>query len=144
MKKLVWGAITLAWLGPAPLYAQVQSNDLNDLKARIFEANLAKQTFTDGLKFCKDLDGTTTFYFQARSRVLNLADYHRSLQNLAREQTFNPETKKPWTEQDANTHWEQAQKEAAKDKSNCDLIASLPFLEKKLQELQSKSQASDK
>ena len=73
-----------------------------------------------------------------------LDDFHRSLASLAKGQVFNPETHKPWTDQDANQRWDLAQKEAVRDKANCDLIASLPFLQKKLQELESQSQTSAK
>jgi hypothetical protein len=138
----VWGAVALALVAPTRGYAEDAA--INDLKTKIFDANMAKQTFVKGAKFCKDLDGTTNFYFELRDRVFNLQDYHRSLDSLAKEQSYNADTRRPWTEQDANARWDQAQKEAAKDKANCDLIASLPFLEKKLQELQGQSQSSDK
>jgi hypothetical protein len=139
MKGSGLGVAMLALALVAPTRGHADDTAINDLKAKIFDANMAKQTFVKGAKFCKDLDGTTNFYFEPRDRVLNLQDYHRALDNLAKEQTYNAETRRPWTEQDANARWDQAQKEAAKDKANCDLIASLPFLEKKLQELEGQS-----
>jgi hypothetical protein len=119
------------------------SAPLNAVKAKIFDANMAAQTLGKGAKFCTDMDGSTVFYFAARDRVLNLAEYHRSLENLAREGIFNPETKKPWSEQEASARWNAAQQEAVKDKSACDLIATLPALQKQLQDMQN-AQTSDK
>jgi hypothetical protein len=152
MKRLVWSAIAVSLTAASGLHAEdstttVLSNfnaPLNDVKAKIFDANLAMKAMGNGAKLCKELDGATNFYFAPRDRVLNLAEYHRSLENLAKESIYNPETKKPWSEQDANARWDEAQKEAAKDKTNCALILNLPDLQKQLQDLQSKSQASDK
>jgi hypothetical protein len=123
----------------APVRAQNQAQNqaVDDLKGKIFDARMAKQTFAGGLKFCNELDGKH-FYFQARDRVLDLEDYHRSLENLAKQQVFNPEKRRPWTEQDATERWEQVQKQAVSDQANCQLVASLPALEKQLDELEKK------
>jgi hypothetical protein len=40
----------------------------------------------------------------------------------------NAETRRPWTKQDADARWAQ--------QANCALVASLPFLQKKLDEVQ--------
>jgi hypothetical protein len=116
-----------------PLHAQTAA--INDLKGKIFDAKMAQQVFAAGLKHCSELDGTN-FYFQPRDRVLSLEEYHRSLANLATQGVFNPETKRPWTQEDANARWVQVQKQANSDKDTCALVASLPDLQKKLQELQ--------
>ncbi len=50
--------------------------------------------------------------------------------------------KKPWTQQEADTRWEQVRKQAAENKADCDLAASLPFLQKKLDDLQRQSSAA--
>jgi hypothetical protein len=121
---------------PSPARAQNQAAD--DLKGKVFDARMAKQTFAGGLKFCNELDGKH-FYFQARDRVLDLVEYHRSLENLAKQQVFNPEKHKPWTELDAAERWDQVQKQAATDQANCQLVASLPALEKQLNELEKKA-----
>ncbi len=84
-----------------------------------------RQTFAGGLRHCSELNGTN-FYFQPRDRVLNLDEYHRSLDNLALQHVFNPETHKPWNQQDADTRWAEVQKEAVQDRANCALVASLP------------------
>jgi hypothetical protein len=71
-----------------------------------------------------------------------LIEYHRSLDNLALQGVFNPETKRPWNQQDADARWEQVRKQALSDKANCALVASLPDLQKKLEELQRAATAS--
>ncbi len=116
-----------------PAYAQNAA--INDLKGKIFDAKMAQQTFAGGLKHCSELDGSN-FYFQPRDRVLNLDEYHRSLESLAMQRVFNPATKKPWSQEDADARWDEVRKQALSDKANCALVASLPDLQKKLDELQ--------
>ena len=141
MKRFACGAMALflmpACLTPLTL-ARAQNQAVDDLKGKIFDARMAKQTFAGGLKFCNELDGKH-FYFQARDRVLDLGEYHRSLENLAKERVFNPEKHRPWTDQDAAERWDLVQKQAASDQANCQLVASLPALEKQLDELVKKS-----
>ena len=133
MKRIACGAIAFALMPGSQLHAQ--TSKINDLKGKIFDARMAQKTFVNGLKFCKELDGST-FFFEPRNRVLNLQEYHQSLENLAREGVFNPETRRPWNEQDASARWLQVQQEAVRDKYNCELVASLPQLEKQLAELE--------
>jgi hypothetical protein len=128
----VAGALVAAGLA---MPARAQNAAIDDLKGKIFDARMAQQTFAGGLRHCKELNGTN-FYFQPRDRVLNLDDYHRSLDNLAMQGVFNPETHKPWTQQAAATRWAEVQQEAKKDQANCALVTSLPDLQKKLQALQ--------
>jgi hypothetical protein len=123
-----------------PLSAQPQNPVVNELKGRIFDAEMTEKTFANGLKFCHELDGKN-FYFEPRNRVLNLEDYHRSVENLAREHVFNPEARRPWNEEDAEARWKQVQNEALKDKANCEMISNLPQLHKQLEDLQ-KQQSS--
>ena len=118
--------------------ARAQNQAVDDLKGKIFDARMAKDTFAAGLKFCSELDGNH-FYFLARDRVVDLEEYHRSLENLAKGQVFNPETHKPSNEQDAAERWDFVQKEAARDQADCQLVASLPALEKQLDELEKNS-----
>ena len=108
--------------------------------ARFSPIMQAVQTFAAGLKHCDELDGTT-FYMQTRDRVLRLEDYHHSLDNLAAQGVFNPETKRPWNQQDADARWEVIKKEAATDQTTCALVASLPDLQKKLDDLQRQAAA---
>jgi hypothetical protein len=130
--SIVSMAIFLVSIVIMPLHAQTAA--INDLKGKIFDAKMAQQTFAAGLQHCSELDGTS-FYLQQRNRVLKLDDYHRSLDNLATQRVFNPETKRPWSQEDADARWEQVKKQALADQSNCGLVASLPDLEKKLEQL---------
>jgi hypothetical protein len=135
-RRAVW-VVLFAVLTSTPLYAQNAQNAdaINDLKAKIFDARLAERNFSAGLRHCSELNGTN-FYFEQRDRVLNLQDYRRSLDNLVTQGAFNPETRRPWNKQDAEARWAQVQKQATTDQANCAAVASLPFLEKKLKELQ--------
>jgi len=138
----VVGAVVVAIGAIAvPGALQAQTPAIDDLKGKIFDAKMAQQMFAAGLRHCSELDGTN-FYFQARDRVLNLTDYHRSLDSLAMQGVFNPETHRPWNQQDAETRWSQAQQQAAKDHANCALVASLPDMQKQLEQLQQQAAAS--
>lgn len=130
--------VLLAFMISSPLQAQT-SQAVNEIKAKIWEAQLAQRNFAAGLRHCSELNGTN-FYFTQRDRVLNLQDYRRSLDNLAAQGGFNPETRRPWTRQDADARWADVQKEAVTDQANCAAVASLPFLEKKLKEVEQQQQ----
>jgi hypothetical protein len=145
VRLLAYGALALCLIPFCSLRAQTPAaNDLkakvDDLKGKIFDARMVQRTFASGLKFCNELDGTN-FYFSPRNRVLNLEEYHRSLESLATAQAYNPQTRRPWTSQDANDRWEQVKKQALSDSQNCTLAASLPELENRLQELQQSTAA---
>jgi hypothetical protein len=131
-----WGAVPLGLMVASALHAQDAA--LEDLKAKIWEAELAQRNFAAGLRHCSELNGTN-FYFDPRDRVLNLQDYRRSLDNFVIQGAFNPETKRPWNKQDADARWAQVQKQAITDQANCAAAASLPSLQKKLKELQQQS-----
>jgi hypothetical protein len=136
--RILCGSIALCLI---PLgFARAQGLTINEVKGRIFDAKMLQQTFVNGLKFCSELNGNN-FYFPPRDRVLDLDEYHRSLENLARQQVFNPERKRPWTEEDATDRWEQVKRQATKDKENCQLVASLPDLQKQLTDME--KQAAD-
>jgi hypothetical protein len=111
VKPFACAAIALCLMTLTPARAQNQTVD--DLKGKIFDARMAQQTFASGLKFCSEFDGKH-FYLQV----------------------FNPEKHRPWTEQDAAERWDLVQKEAASDQADCQLVASLPALEKQLDELE--------
>jgi len=139
VRPIFLAALALGFSGAV----RAQTAEINDLKGRVFDAKMAQQTFVGGLPHCHELDGTN-FYFRQRDRVLNLEDYHRSLESLAQQRVFNPETKRPWSEEDAIARWEQVQKEAADDRTNCALVASLPELQKKLDDLQRQAASQNK
>jgi hypothetical protein len=111
------------------------STEVNDLKEKILEAELAQQNFAAGLPHCNELN-RTSFYFYQRDRVLSLQDYRRSLDNLVAEGAFNSDTRRPWNKRDADARWEQIQKQATTDQANCAAVASLPSLRQKLKELE--------
>jgi hypothetical protein len=113
---------------------------INELRGKIFDAKMMQQTFNKGLTHCSEFDGTN-FYFEQRDRVLNLQDYHRALNSLAQEGIFNPETKKPWDQAEADKRWAQAQQLAVTDRENCALVASLPDMQKRLAQLQTTAPA---
>ena len=118
-----------------------QTAAIDDLKGRIFDARMARQTFAGGLKYCEDLNGKS-FYFQVRNRILNLDEYFHSLENLVKAQVFNPQKRRPWTLEDAKERWEEVKKQAQEDKQRCELVRKLPEMEKQLQELQQNAAAS--
>jgi tRNA nucleotidyltransferase/poly(A) polymerase len=117
----------------APGHAQNQAID--DLKGKIFDAKMAREQLGTGARFCQDLNGKG-FYFHLRDRVLNLEEYLHSLENLAKAEVYNPEKKRPWSLQDAKERWEVVKQQAADDKQKCELMKSLPQMEKHLQELE--------
>jgi tRNA nucleotidyltransferase/poly(A) polymerase len=121
---------------------RAQNPAIDDLKGKIFDARLAQQTLGDALKHCGELNGKS-FYFRVRNRILDLEEYFRSLENLVKAQTFNPDKRRPWSLQDAKERWEAVKKQAQEDKEKCELVRSLPELEKQLQELQKNSAASE-
>jgi hypothetical protein len=133
--RFACSTIALVLILASPVRAE--SFTFNELKAKIFDARMALKTFVGGLRFCKELDGTN-FYYQPRNRVLNLEEYHQSLDNLVKAQVFNPEKRRPWNAEDANQRWEQVKKQAIEEKETCKLVALLPELEKRLEELQPK------
>jgi hypothetical protein len=137
--RMTFGGIVLGLMDLSPLHAQTAA--INDLKGKIFDAKMAQQTFAAGLRHCSELNGLT-FYYQTRDRVLNLEEYHRSLDNLALQGVFNPETKRPWNQQDADARWELVKREAASDQTTCELVASLPDLQKKLDDLERQAAAA--
>jgi hypothetical protein len=139
VKRILGGSIALCLI---PLgVAQAEGLTINEVKGRIFDAKMLQQTFANGLKFCNELNGSN-FYFPPRDRVLDLDEYHRSLESLAKQQIFNPERRRPWTAEDAADRWEQVKRQAAKDKENCQLVASLPDLQKQLADLEKNTDAT--
>jgi hypothetical protein len=131
IRSILWAA-PLALAVKGLLHAQ-DANAINDLKAKIWEAELAQRNFAAGLRHCSELNGTN-FYFYPRDRVLNLQDYRRSLDNLVIQGAFNPETKRPWNKQDADARWAEVQKQAITDQVRGGREPAISA--KKLEELQ--------
>jgi hypothetical protein len=122
--------------------SQAQTADINDLSGKISNAKMVQQTFTGGLQHCSEFNGAN-FYLQARDRVLNLEDYHRSLNSLILQQAYNYETRQPWDRREADKRWAEAQQLAITDITNCQLVASLPDMQKRLEELQQQPAAQN-
>lgn len=139
MKSIVCGAIAVCLNPFGPAIAQ--SPILDEVKAKISDAKMLKQTFAGGLKYCSDLNGSN-FYFAPRDRVLNLDDYHHSLESSAKQRAFNSEARRPWNDKDAADLWAAAQQQATSDKKNCELVASLPKLEKQLDDMEKNAAAA--
>jgi tRNA nucleotidyltransferase/poly(A) polymerase len=138
--RLIGCALALSLLPCASSFAQ--DSRINELKGKIFDARMAEKTFADGLRHCDELDGKS-FYLRVRNRILNLEEYLRSLESLAKSQSYNPEKRRPWSLQDAKEKWEQVKKEAEQDKQTCELVKSLPQLEKQLQDLENSAATSN-
>ena len=102
---------------------------------------MAQQTF-GGLKYCSELNGRS-FYFQLRNRILNLEEYFHSLESLVKSEVYNPAKRRAWTLEDAKERWEEVKKQAQEDKRKCELVQSLPKLEKRLQELQAAAEKKE-
>jgi len=136
IRSISWAA-PLALAVTGLLHAQ-DATALNDLKAKIWEAELAQRNFAAGLRHCSELNGTN-FYFDPRDRILSLQDFRRSLDNFVMQGAFNPVTRRPWNKQDADARWAQVRKQATTDQANCAAAASLPSLQKKLKQLQQQS-----
>jgi len=141
VRRLAFGAITLLLFPGSALHAQ--NPVIDDIKGKIFDAHMAQQMFAGGLKYCNELDGKS-FYYQVRNRFLNLEEFAHSMEALVKAQVFNPAKKRPWTLEDAKERWEEVKKQAQEDKQKCELIHSLPELEKRLEELQQRAAASVK
>ena len=120
---------------------RAQSQEIDDIKGKIFDAHMAQQTF-GGLKYCSELNGTS-FYFQLRNRILNLEEYFHSLEGLVKAEVYNPTKRRAWTLEDAKERWEEVKKQAQEDKRKCELVQSLPKLEKRLQELQAAAEKKE-
>jgi len=139
MTRTGWWTLLLGLMISSPLQAQT-SPAANEIKAKIWAAQLVQRNSAAALRHCSELNGTN-FYFAQRDRVLNLRDYRRSLDNLAAQGGFNPEARRPWNKQDADARWAQVQKDAVTDQANCATVASLPVLEKKLKEVEQQQQS---
>jgi hypothetical protein len=122
-------------LASAAASGSPQGPEIDAIKEKINDARMTQQMF-GGAKYCSELDGAS-FYLRKDDRVVNLEEYLRSLQSLVKAGRFNQAKRRPWTLEDAQEREEEAKKLTLEDKSKCELVVSLPKLEKRLQELQS-------
>jgi hypothetical protein len=141
VKRLAFGVCAMVLVPLSPL--QAQNPAIDDLKGKIFDAQMAQKMYADGLKHCSELNGKT-FYQRLHNRILNLEEYLQSLDNLVKAEVFNPEKRRPWSAADAKERQDAVKKEAQEDKARCDLVQSLPELQKQLQELEKNAATSEK
>src|SRR5262249_62418568 len=106
MTRIGLWALLLVLTASTPLNAQ-NSEALNDIKAKIWEAQLVQRNFAGGLRHCNEVNGTN-FYLEQRDRVLNLQGYRRSLDNLLAQGAYNPDTKRPRSKKGAEDPWAQS------------------------------------
>lgn len=118
-------------------YAEEPNPAVMTLKSDISAAQNIQRLFADGLPHCAVLNGTS-FYNSSQKRVIVLSELQTSLQNLVKDQVFNAKKGHPWSADDANESMKMAKTQADKDKYNCNLVAKLPELVKKLAELESR------
>jgi hypothetical protein len=123
--------VPLAW--PAVLHAEDPQllAKINGIKVEIIEAENIQKKFSAALKHCHLLDGKN-FYMQNQDRILNVEQYHKSLENLVKDRVFNPQKKGPWTGADAEDRLKVVEKMAEHDKYRCEIVAKLPALQKEL------------
>jgi TPR repeat protein len=116
-------------------------HEIDEIKEKIVDAHTARRMF-GGLKYCSELNGTS-FYSRLGDRVLNLEEYLRSLEGLVKAKDRNPAKQGPWTPEDAKERSEAVKRQAQEDKRKCELVQSLPRLEKRLQELQAAAEKKE-
>jgi hypothetical protein len=117
------------------------SPQIDAIRGKIDNARMVQQTF-GGLKYCSELNGTS-FYFPQRDRIFNLEEYSRSLESLVKTGSYNQPKRRVWTPEDAKEREEAVKRLAQEDKRKCELVLSLPELEKRLQELQAAAAKKD-
>jgi hypothetical protein len=92
-----------------------------------------QQRFTVGLRHCSELNGTN-FYFPTASSICKTIT---SLWKISSRRVCSipkPSGRRPSRTPDAR--WAQVTLQARADQANCALVASLPFLQKELDEMQ--------
>jgi hypothetical protein len=128
---LLAAVVLAAW--PVALHAEDERllAKINSIKVEITEAENIQKKFAAALKHCPELDGKN-FYMENQDRTLNIEQYRKSLENLVKDQAFNPQKKGPWTTTDAEARLKVVEKMAEHDKYRCEVAAKLPALQKEL------------
>jgi len=143
MTRIAAGLMAVTLLLAWPAIAQVEDAravaKINLIKVEILEAENIQKKFASAMKHCGALDGKH-FYIEAQDRVLDLDQFHKSLESMVKDQVFNPQKKRPWTEADAQERRDLVQKMAEHDKYRCDMVAKLPTLQKELVVLERQQQ----
>ena len=90
-------------------------------------------------EFCSGLNDTCFYFRDAQSHPQSGRIF--SLAGKPCEGIYNPAKRRVWTLEGAKERWEEVKKQAQDDKRKCELVASFPRLEKRLQELQAAADA---
>jgi hypothetical protein len=138
MKRI---ALTLMTILPAilpPAAARADDTKIRILKLEIAQIRHIEKKFASGLKFCNSLDGNHV-YLENQQRMLNIDDARASMQNLVKDNVFNPAKKRPWNNADAEERLQQMKRLAEQEKSDCATVAKLPALQKELAELEAQA-----
>ena len=132
------GAIAIA-VGLMPLFAHAQEPNpaIKTIKSDIAEAHNVQKSFAEGLPHCAALDGKS-YYNGVQKRVVQLSELKTSVDNLVKDQVFNPQKKRPWNASDAEERMQLGRLQAERDRDNCKLVAKLPELTKELSALESR------
>jgi hypothetical protein len=133
---LALAVVLPALLPPSTLLAD--DAQIRILKLEIAQIRHIEKKFAAGLKYCSNLDGNHVF-LENQQRILNLDVARASLDNLVKDNVFNPLKKRPWTSADAAERMKQMKQLADQEKSDCARVAKLPGLQKELAELEAKS-----
>jgi hypothetical protein len=110
-----------------------QRREIDAIKGERNDAQMTQQMF-GGAKYCSELNGAS-FYLRQSDRIVNLEGYFSSLESLVKAGSYNAAKRRAWTPEDAKEREEDAKRQAQEDKRMCELVLSLPKLEKRLQEL---------
>ena len=93
-------------------------------------------------EFCSGLNDTCFYFRDAQSHPQSGRIF--SLAGKPCEGIYNPAKRRVWTLEGAKERWEEVKKQAQDDKRKCELVASFPRLEKRLQGLQAVADADKK
>jgi len=116
-------------------------HEIDEIKGKIVDARTVQQTFA-GLKYCSELNGTS-FFSPLHDRIFNVQEYFHSLENLVKVQHYDAAKHRALTLEDAKERLEKAKLKAQEDRHKCELVQSLPKLEKRLQELQATAEKKE-
>jgi hypothetical protein len=133
--SLVLTAMLTASMWPGG--ARADDTKIRILKLEILQIRHIEKKFAAGLKFCSNLDGKHVF-LENQQRIVSIDAAEASLQNLIKDNVFNPAKKRPWNADDAAERIDQMRKLAEKERSDCASVAKLPSLQKELAELEAK------
>jgi hypothetical protein len=132
--------VMLPALAP-PTALRAEDAKIRILKLEIAQIRHIEKKFAAGLKYCGNLDGNHVF-LENQQRILNLEVARASLDNLVKDNVYNPLKKRPWTSADAAERMQQMKRLADQEQSDCARVAKLPALQKELADLEAKTKSN--